>query len=106
MRQVRWSELLGQYKFIIYYIFKKNNGRADALSKRPDYIIIEKKSFIILAEKKNRILINTIIQLNAIINMNGGKTIKWKNGKKVINKKKSITTFEGTTNHQSLATLI
>ena len=37
-RQVRWSELLGQYKFEIKYTPGKDNGRADALSRRPDYI--------------------------------------------------------------------
>jgi hypothetical protein len=35
-RQVRWSELLGQYKFKILYILGKDNGRADALSCRND----------------------------------------------------------------------
>ena len=32
-RQVRWSELLGQYKFEIKYTPGKDNGRADALSR-------------------------------------------------------------------------
>jgi ribonuclease HI len=35
-RQVRWSELLGQYKFKILYTPGKDNGRADALSRRND----------------------------------------------------------------------
>lgn len=35
-RQVRWSELLGQYKFKIVYTPGKDNGRADALSRRHD----------------------------------------------------------------------
>jgi len=35
-RQTRWSELLGQYKFKISYTPGKENGRADALSRRPD----------------------------------------------------------------------
>jgi transposase InsO family protein len=35
-RQVRWSELLGQYKFRILYTPGKDNGRADALSRRSD----------------------------------------------------------------------
>jgi hypothetical protein len=33
---VRWSELLGQYKFRILYTPGKDNGRADALSRRSD----------------------------------------------------------------------
>jgi transposase InsO family protein len=35
-RQVRWSEQLGQYKFKIVYTPGKDNGRADALSRRSD----------------------------------------------------------------------
>jgi hypothetical protein len=35
---VRWSELLGQYKFKIQYTPSKDNGRADALSRRIDYM--------------------------------------------------------------------
>jgi hypothetical protein len=35
-RQVRWSEMLGQYKFKIVYTPGKDNGRADALSRRHD----------------------------------------------------------------------
>ena len=42
MKQVRWLKLLGQYKFTIYYTLKKDNGRVDALSKRLDYMTIEK----------------------------------------------------------------
>ena len=37
-RQVRWLELLGQYKFKILYTLRKDNRRADALSRRSDYI--------------------------------------------------------------------
>ena len=37
-RQVRWAELLGQYKFKIHYTLGKENGRADALSRRSNYI--------------------------------------------------------------------
>ena len=37
-RQVRWSELLGQYKFKITYTPGKDNGRADALSRRSDHM--------------------------------------------------------------------
>jgi transposase InsO family protein len=35
-RQVRWSETLGNYKFKIVYTPGKDNGRADALSRRSD----------------------------------------------------------------------
>jgi len=37
-QQCRWSELLGQYKFDIIYTPGKDNGRADALSRRSDYM--------------------------------------------------------------------
>jgi len=37
-RQVRWSEELGQYKFEIRYTPGRDNGRANALSRRSDYI--------------------------------------------------------------------
>jgi hypothetical protein len=37
-RQVRWSEMLGQYKFKILYTPGKENGRADALSRRHDLV--------------------------------------------------------------------
>ena len=37
-RQVRWSKKLEQYKFKILYILEKENGKADALSRRSNYI--------------------------------------------------------------------
>jgi transposase InsO family protein len=37
-RQVRWSEMLGQYQFKIVYTPGKDNGRADALSRRHDVV--------------------------------------------------------------------
>ena len=37
-RQVRWSEELGQYKFKVIFTPGKENGRADALSRRTDYL--------------------------------------------------------------------
>jgi len=42
-RQVRWSQLLGQYKFKIVYTPGKDNGRADGLSRRPDYMESKEK---------------------------------------------------------------
>ena len=61
MRQVRWSELLKQYKFTIYYTPGKNNGRADTLNKKPDYIITKKESFALFTEEKNKIFTNTTV---------------------------------------------
>ncbi len=37
-RQCRWSELLRQYKFDIIYTPSEDNGRADVLSRRSDYM--------------------------------------------------------------------
>ena len=37
-RQSRQLEILGQYKFEIQYTLGKDNTRADALNRRPDYI--------------------------------------------------------------------
>ena len=37
-RQIRWSELLNQYKLKIIYTSEKENGRADALNRRNDYM--------------------------------------------------------------------
>ena len=37
-RQVRWSELLSAYNFEIHYKKGSENGRADALSRRADYV--------------------------------------------------------------------
>ena len=45
---------------------------------------MRKESFALLAEGGNRTLINITTQLNAIINMDDGKTIKWKDGKRII----------------------
>ena len=42
-RQVRWSEELGQFKFKIRRIKGSDNGRADALSRRFDYMEREKR---------------------------------------------------------------
>lgn len=36
-RQVRWAETLASYDFIITYRKGSENGKADALSRRPDY---------------------------------------------------------------------
>jgi hypothetical protein len=48
-RQVRWSELLGQYKFKIIYTPGKDNETADGLSRRPDHMgdkVIQEKSIL------------------------------------------------------------
>ena len=56
-RQVRWLEMLGEYKFRILYTPGKDNGRADALSRRSD-LAGEKtiNEFAILGINKDRSL--------------------------------------------------
>jgi len=67
-RQVRWSKRLGQYKFKIQYILGKDNGRADALSKRSDHIKT-KKSFNhnILKVNNDESLLANKYELNATL---------------------------------------
>jgi ribonuclease HI len=56
-QQVRWSELLGQYKFKILYTPGKDNGRADALSRRSDLARTKTiNKFAILRKNANRSL--------------------------------------------------
>ena len=43
-RQVRWSETLASYSFQITHVRGTENGRADALSRRPDYEVGTKPS--------------------------------------------------------------
>ena len=40
-RQARWYELLGSYDFVIKHIPGSTNSKADALSRRPDYMSTE-----------------------------------------------------------------
>ena len=47
-RQVRWSELLGRYHFSIKRVAGKDNGRADAISRRPDLMDREPKERTVL----------------------------------------------------------
>ena len=57
-RQVRQLEQLGQHKFKIIYTLRKDNRRADALSRRSDYIIDKDIiSKAILRQEKNRLLV-------------------------------------------------
>ncbi len=67
-RQVRWLERLEQYKFKIQYILGKNNGKANALSKRSDHIET-KKSFnhnILKVNNDESLLVNKY-ELNATL---------------------------------------
>ena len=45
-RQVRWAEMLEKYKFIIYYMLKKNNNRANVFSRGPNLIKKKNKKYI------------------------------------------------------------
>ena len=67
-RQVRWSKLLKQYKFTIFYISKKKNDRTNALSRRNDHMKIKEIfNHNILKINKNESLSINKHELNAIL---------------------------------------
>lgn len=73
-RQTRWSELLGQYKLEIQYTPGKENGRADALSRRSDYM--ESKHIFehsILKKNKDGTLSPNVYEFNAIFQIRNDK---------------------------------
>ena len=56
------------YKFTIYYTLRKENGRADALSKKNDYIEIEEIfNYSILKINKDKLLLVNKYKLNIIL---------------------------------------
>ena len=64
-RQVRWLELLEQYKFKIQYTLGKDNRRADALSRRSNYIETrEVFNSSILKVNKDRLLLANQHEIN------------------------------------------
>ena len=69
-RQVRWAEHLGQYKFKICYTPGKDNGRADALSRRTDYMK-DKAIFnqAILRRNSDGSLSPNVHEINAIVSI-------------------------------------
>jgi len=67
-RQVRWSELLGQYKFKITYTPGKDNTTADGLSRRPD-LCAEKTETRQAVLKETSDGLRPVQQLNALITM-------------------------------------
>ncbi|KAL0934452.1 reverse transcriptase domain protein [Colletotrichum truncatum] len=53
-RQIRWSEFLSEFNFRIIYRKGKENGRADALSRRPDHEVqVPEETRVILKTDKN-----------------------------------------------------
>nr|XP_036575983.1 reverse transcriptase domain protein [Colletotrichum truncatum]KAF6782639.1 reverse transcriptase domain protein [Colletotrichum truncatum] len=53
-RQIRWSEFLSEFNFRIIYRKGKENGRADALSRRPDHEVqVPEETRVILKADKN-----------------------------------------------------
>jgi len=66
-RQVRWAQELGEYKFKILYTPGKDNVRADALSRRSDYMETKETfSHSILKRNQDGSLSANIIEVNAI----------------------------------------
>jgi len=55
-QQVCWAKQLANYKFQIHYKKGKENGEADALSKRPDHKEVKKIHTEILSEDNKGIL--------------------------------------------------
>jgi hypothetical protein len=58
-RQVRWAEMLAIFDFKIHHVRGKENGGADALSRRPDYMNKEKHSQSLLRMVDGRLVYNT-----------------------------------------------
>nr|AAG24792.1 pol protein [Colletotrichum gloeosporioides] len=53
-RQIRWSEFLSEFNFRIIYRKGSENGRADALSRRPDYNVpVPEETQVILKHNDN-----------------------------------------------------
>jgi len=77
-RQVRWWEKLAEYNMKIQYTKGSDNGRADALSRRPDYMKdITPDSGAILQENKDNITIRRSLNLTAhIVENELGQLIK------------------------------
>ena len=65
-RQVRWVKIFEKYKFIIYYILEKNNGRINALSRRLNLIKKKQKTYSLLKLHFDNRIIKKICQLNTI----------------------------------------
>ena len=75
---MRQSERLKQYKFKIQYISEKNNSRADALSRRNNYIKTKKLfNYNILKINKNRLLSANKYKLNTILQIFRDNTEKF-----------------------------
>ena len=69
-RQVRWAEELEQYKFKIHYISRKENGRADALNRRCDYMTIKEKfDHNVLKINDDEIISTNHYQINATLHI-------------------------------------
>ena len=69
-RQVRWSELLSRYDFTITYRSGRENSKADALSRRPDYLKdTPKVSHAVLAQQSDGSLTYNKVTLAALTRM-------------------------------------
>jgi len=67
-RQMRWFEKLEQYKFKILYTSEKENDKADALSRRNNYIKTKKRfNHSILKINSDESLLINKHELNAIL---------------------------------------
>jgi hypothetical protein len=76
-RQVRWSEFLSEFNFQIIYRKGSENGRADALSRRPDHFEgrEEQDTQPILKKEQDGSLTRAERELNVILRL--GQNARW-----------------------------
>ena len=70
-RQIRWSELLGQYKFVIRNVRGKDNARADALSRRNDLMEASQQSQAVLVQHDEETLGPNVKELGMVLTRKG-----------------------------------
>lgn len=76
-RQTRWAETMATFNFRITYRKGTENARADALSRRPDYMSDEKlESHAIFREEQGELVYNRP-QLAATLTISAAPTLEW-----------------------------
>ena len=90
-RQIKWFELLKEYKFKIYYTLKKENDRANTLNHKCNYIKIKEKfDQNILRINENNTLLSNHEEITTIMRIikNNKEQFSIQKGKLQISKKK------------------
>lgn len=73
-RQVRWSQLLSEYNFILNFRAGKHSGVPDALSRKPqdmprnnsDPRLRERNFLLIKSKRINPIIYNNVVNINPV----------------------------------------